>query len=967
MRHSAALRTSVVLLAALAAVHPLALRASAQEAPPEAPPDAASSAEDEELAAAEAAAAEEAAALEAAAAEEAAALEAELAADVPHCTGTGVEGVVRDAATQETLIEAPVLVVGRGTRVLTDYDGNYAIDLPPGTYTLRSYYDLYEPTRVENVVVTRGQCTRVDLSLSSEAMQGQEVVIEIRAERGTTGSQLRARREAAATQDSVSREEMARAPDSTAAEAARRIVGVTLRDDYVYVRGLGGRYVATLMNGVALPQTDPDVPGVQLDILPSALLESLTIRKTFTADMPGDWAGGLVDVGTQSFPTDFQLRVGASFGVNTAISFQDSLGYAGGSTDFLGVDDGTRQVPEAIRGVIVPGDREQREAAALEFPNTWALLRRTALPNMGLTLSMGDTLDVGGHLLGYRVLAGYRTGERPIPDFIQTLRGGDEGVDIRETLSQDGSERYVQLSVLGTATLELERGHELTLNALFSQNAEDYTGRVRGMSEAVGANIDQYRLQWIQRSLFFGQLLGEHRDILGPAHLDWQLNVGVGERQQPDMRDLGYVEESDGRYRYTSGPTSGNRFYSDLDDISYGGGLNLTIPIDQVTVRVGGLYRGVDRALAIRRFTWLTQSRAPDTEGYYMSGGELFSPQRVNTYLRLTDQTTSDDSYDAMQQLVAGYVAAEWRPWSLLRLFGGVRAESFRQEISSFLPVGEPMPVLGTSRTDLDALPSVGAVVELTTGLFARAGYTGTVARPQIRELAPFAFVDYLRRRTVTGQPDLRRTYIHNFDLRLEWFPSETEVLAVSVFGKLFESPIEQVIVSAEGDASFDNVDGADNFGVEAEARVHLGHFFEGADWISLGANVAFIYSRARLSLEQQRNATSAERPLAGQAPWVINAGIGFAPPGTGLTANIYYNVLGSRLEDVGRIPLPDVYREPLHQVDVTIGWEFADSFQLRFSAQNILFQRQELRQGDYVVLAIDPGAQFSLGLSVSN
>jgi hypothetical protein len=222
----------------------------------------------------------------------AAAEEAEIAAaladDAPHCNGTGIEGVVRDAQTQETLIEAPVVVVGRGTRTMTDYDGRFAFDLPAGTYTLRSYYDLYEPARVENVVVHTGRCTHADIELGLDTATGEEVVIEVRAESGSSASQLRLRRESPGTQDSVSSEEMARAPDSSASDAARRVVGVSVRDDYLFVRGLGGRYVVTTMNGVLLPSTDPDVPGVQLDTFPTGILESLTVRKTFTPEVQGD-------------------------------------------------------------------------------------------------------------------------------------------------------------------------------------------------------------------------------------------------------------------------------------------------------------------------------------------------------------------------------------------------------------------------------------------------------------------------------------------------------------------------------------------------------------------------------------------------------------------------------------------------------------------------------------------------------
>lgn len=897
-------------------------------------------------------------------------IDAALAEDAPHCSGTGIEGVVRDAQTQETLIEAPVIVIGRGRRVLTDYDGRFAIDLPPGTYSLRSYYDLYQPTRVDDVVVTRGECAQVLLELSSESSAGEEIVIEVRAERGTAASQLRMRRESSAVQDSLSSEEMRRAPDSTASEAVRRTVGVVTRDDYVYVRGLGGRYVVTTLNGVALPNTDPDIPGVQLDIFPSGLLEALTIRKTFTAEVPGDWAGGLVDISTQTFPTDFQLRAGVGLGVNTATSFQRTLGYQGGSLDFLAFDDGTRSLPEEAEGAHVSDlSVEERDALSLTFPNNWGLSRRTAWPNLSLSLSIGDTVDVGGRLLGYLVMVGYRYVERPVPDTIRSVRlegeGEDERVALREELSQDGIERTAQLSALATLSYEIADHHQIGFTGLFSQNADDFTGRVTGFSESNGAEIDSRRQSWVQRTLAYGQLLGTHSHLPANATFDWQLNLSYGQRRQPDLRDLTYVVNGDTR-TWAPGPGSGVRFYSDLDDVTYGGGGNLRIPIDTLQLQLGGLVRQTERALRVRRLGWASRPGS-DAVGRTLPPDQLFSPELINVFNRIREYTRDDDSYDATQSLYAGYLTGEWRPWQPIRIVVGARVEGFRQVVESAPPVGDSTTdVRGTRRTDVDVMPSAGVIAEIHDDMFVRASYAGTVARPQVRELAPFVFVDFVRRRTITGNQDLERTYVHNFDLRWEWFPSESEVLAVSAFAKVFESPIEQTIVSSGGDLSFRNIAGAENYGVELEARMHFGHFVDGMDWLTLGGNLAIVYSRARLSAEQRGQATSTERPLAGQPPYIVNVQLGIAPPDTNLSFAVYYNIFGPRLEDVGLINMPDVYLDPYHSLDLTASWEPDPHVRIRFAAQNLLFQRRELRQGDFVVQGFDPGTQFSISFGYS-
>jgi hypothetical protein len=908
---------------------------------------------------------------EALSAEEEAEIAAALEDDAPHCRGTGIEGVVRDAQTHETMIEAPVVVVGRGSRTMTDYDGRFAFDLPPGTYTLRSYYDLYEPARIENVVVRSGNCTQADIELGVDTATGEEVVIEVRAESGSSASQLRARRESAATQDAISSEEMSRTPDASASDAARRVVGVSVRDDYLFVRGLGGRYVVTTMNGVLLPSTDPDVPGVQLDTFPTGLLESITVRKTFTPEVQGDWAGGLMDITTQDFPTRFQVRAAITLGMNTLTSFQTFISGTSGGLDWLGFDDGTRALPAgAPRGSSVMGlPGAERDALSLQFRNDWALGRHTALPNMSLVLSIGDTLDVGGHLLGYRLMVGYRYAERPIPDVIRALHietdsTGNRVVTPRETLSQGGDQVNTTLSALGTLTYEIADGHRITFNGLFSQNSEDFVGRITGQSENTGSGIDGYRSSFVQRTLLFGQLLGTHEQILGGARFDWQLNLSHGEREQPDMHDLTYAVSPAGTSTFSGTAT---RFWSGLDDLTVGGGGNLTIPIDQLTVRIGGLVRYTDRSFDVRRLGWSGRGGA-DPSGALLPPDQLFAPDNLNTFLRLRELTRPDDSYDAQQSAFGAYGMLEWHPVRELRFVGGTRVEAFRQVVVSADPLGvNTGSSPSTRRTDIDPMPSVGAIAEIYPDMFLRASYAGTVARPQLRELAPFLFNDFVRRRNISGNPDLQRTYIHNFDVRWEWFPSSSEVLAVSGFAKVFESPIESTLVDDDGNVTFRNINGAENYGVEVEARFHFGHLAPELDWISLGGNFAYIYSQARLSEAQRATATSAQRPLAGQAPYAINVSLGLAPPGTNVTFNAYYNVFGPRLEDVGQGGLPDIYREPFHSVDVAIAWSPIPELSLRLTGQNVLFQRQELQQAGYVVLGLNPGTVFSLGVSVSN
>lgn len=935
---------------------------------PSAPPPAEEPAADEDVPAAD----ED---VPAAAPEEEPTGEEEVPAEAPAAPRTGIAGRVIDAQTGEGMIEAPVLVVETNARTLTDLDGNFALELRPGRYTLRSYYDLYQPARVENVTVTRGQATRIEIRLTSDTAAVQEVVVTARADRATEATQLQVRRQAATVSDSISAQEIARSPDSTASESARRVVSATIVDgQYLFVRGLGGRYTSVVLNGVSLPSLDPDVPGVPLDLFPASLLTSMTVVKTFTPDMPGDFAGGLMVIDTRETPSALTLGANLTLGVNPRVTGREVLTYQGGDTDFWGFDDGTRDFPDAVPGQRVEGGRhglsaEQVERIGESFPNLWQTRPTTALPNLGLGLTAGGTTMLGSRRLGVLATAGFTHNTRFGQETIRRLRLEGEGnastVTVREKFDQDVASDDVLWGALGTASFELAHDHEITAVGMFTRSATNSTSELTGRSDEESSDIRSTRLRWVERSLGFVQLLGDHQDLPLGARLRWQVSTSSGKRTEPDTRDLIYIEGPNG-LQWREAPGSGEHFWSILDQTDWGAGMDLAIPIREATVRIGGLGRTSDRAFVARRFGF--QSTGVAVEDLVLPPEQLFDAAHIGDDLRLRELTIPNDGYDAGQDLLAGFALVDTPLFEGLRLLGGARIESFHQEVTSSSPFAserdEAPP--GTRRTDTDVLPAAALVMQFSENLYARLAYGGTVARPQVRELSPFLYQDFTRRRTITGNPDLERTTIHNLDQRWELFPSESEVLAASVFYKSFKNPIEQVVVDQNGNITYENVASAANLGAEVEARVSFGRLTPALDAFSIGANLALIYSRVQLTPDQSRTVTNQERPLAGQSPYVANLSLGFSPRASRLSLQVYYNVAGRRIEDVGTLGLPDVYLEPVHSVDLALSWEPIAHLSLKLSAKNVLDQPTVLDQGGIEIRRVRPGPSFSLRLGWS-
>ncbi|MEY2931777.1 MAG: hypothetical protein RL033_2526, partial [Pseudomonadota bacterium] len=799
---------------------------------------------------------------------------------------------------------------------------------------------------------------------------------------GGVASILEERRKASSVSDALGSEEISRSADSSASSATRRIVGASIvGGQYLFARGLGGRYTNVRLNGVPLPSTDPDLPGFQLDLFPASLLSSLTITKTFSPDIPGDFAGGSLNVATRAFPERFKLTLSSSLTYNTETTWRGVPNYEGGGLDFLGHDDGTRALPDAVPGERVwNGNRNLDLARMVEisrsFPGVWYVRRGTTPPNASLGASVGDTLAVGSGRIGYLVTLGYRRKYEHYTENITNVRLQGEGEALqvvpRETLTRELGNQEALLGALGSVSYEPQPDHRISAVSMLTQTGEDRASIITGVTEAEGTSLRNTQLRFVERRLFFNQLTGEHQDLGQLLTLGWQVNVSTTLRDQPETRDLVYAEGPDG-FAFRPDTGSGERLYSELRQRDFGAGLDATFQLGAGNaLKLGYLGRTGRRDFLARRFGVQFLGQASDR---LLPAEELLSPERAGETWIINEVTRPDDGFHAQEDLNAGYLMIDSPILDELRVVGGVRAESFHQQIDVVSPFTSTMATpptpadgpRGANRTELDYLPALALIVSPTSQMNLRGSYGGTVARPLVRELAPFLNQDFVRRRYTVGNPELKRTFVHNFDLRWEFFPSATEVFAISGFYKIFRSPIENVILDTEGNLTVDNIERANNYGAELEARISLGTLWPELDSFDLMANLALIQSKVTLLPEQRAVATSAQRPLAGQSPYVANLALGYNSEQTGLSAYLYYNVFGRRLQEVGRVGLPDVYEEAFHSLDATVFWKPLPSLTLGISGSNLLLQPTRTTQGQFDFTRSERGANFGLSLSWSS
>jgi hypothetical protein len=844
------------------------------------------------------------------------------------------------------------------------------------------------------VTVEAGKVSRLDAKLLSDEGAVDVVEVETQADKTAVEGQILSRQKSAATGDSVGRAEIARSPDRNAAQAAQRVVGATVVGNrYVYVRGLGERYTNALLNGSPLPSPEPDRAAIPLDLFPTVVIDSLTIAKTFTPDVPGDFAGGSVRIETREIPSKLVFQGTVAGGFNSQSSFRERSTYRGGSTDWLGIDDGTRALPPDFPKAKQQSDGTPEGNAAVDATgrtiNSYMSAQRATAPvDHSANIVVGNGWDLGkDRKFGVLATLNYgRSYQLRKGEVLNEFGVAEEGKLVPERAYKiELGSNTVNWGAMANVSYQFAAGHRINLLGLHSHITDNYTQETTGFHAGRNAEIHDMRLAFVERALNFGQLRGEHKiRSLGDAQVDWSSWASAAGRSEPDTRNVAYQQSDPTQpWSYADDNYSGRHFWGDQTERILGAKLDWTQPLvaDDIKLKLGAFVnlRNRDfesRALPFRRVSTLAPAEFPrcPSADFNACTDEIFSPGNIGQTVRLAESTLPTDAYKAKLDVYAGYMMVDTMIVPGVRVIAGERLEVTRQTIdpvNQFDPANTPP---GGSISSSDLLPSLSAVVDVGKKAKARASITRTLARPQLRELAPFAYTEHFGGRFISGNPDLVLTHITNADLRYEYFPTLKEVLAVSAFFKDFQDPIETIAI-ASGDnrtITYQNAQGATLFGVELEARKNLGFIAKQMDEFTGIANLTLATSTIELSGSAREYLTSASRPMVNQAPYVLNLSIDYAHEKTGTSARVLYNIAGARIVQVGSLGLPDAYAQPRHQVDFMVGQEFGKHVQLRLTAANVLNTAWVITQGkekqdDNIVSSYTTGALYTLSATYSH
>ena len=814
--------------------------------------------------------------------------------------------------------------------------------------------------------------------------------------------------------------------DTDVGGALSRVTGLSLvGDKYVYVRGLGERYSATLLDGARVSSPVPFQKTVPLDIVPTSIVRNLLVQKTYSPDLPGDFSGGAVLIRTRPTPAENYVAAKATVGGNSETTFGEGISYRGGLSDNWGFDDGTRLVPINIAALsseeFEATPWPQSAALGASFYNFWDVQEKQRLkPYFAGDAEGGLRYDfANGVSIGFLAAGKYgndwnnRDKDYRRYEFTGVDGGSTQTVDYRQFTTR----QTINWSGFANFGVEFADGHALQLTYLDLVQTDDETQQFRGLSSeddiTDGTPVVSYRFQWTENAIRSTQLGGEHYFGLGATgevSINWRAVQGRATRDAPDTRTYSYavnaagLEEAVTPSRQAAGDLrdvfqAPDRVYSELRDDIAEYGIDVEIPFAlggrELTFKFGGSVYERERASRDRFFRFDITARAP-AHIALMTPSQLFGLSNWGRgYLDVRDFSAAAanasgifPAADSGEETTSYYAGVDVQLSSRIRAAAGMRQE----QTTLFADAYGGNTLAGTgnaaSRDYSDTLPAASLTFEFVNDMQLRLAYSRTLNRPGLLEITGTTIRNPEDSNLYRGNVFLAPANVDNLDLRWEWYFGTDDSLSVGLFAKTFDNPIEIGKVQAQNDIyTWFNGEEADLRGVEAELRkeLPLGSWFgwrDAWDHFALQANVSLIDSSVTLfgagetaadvpvtGARQIARLYENERPLSGQSDVLGNLILSYAHIGRGIEGSLAYNYTGERIVLVGAENAPNIVEASRGRLDLLARYLFdlfGRAMEVEFKARNLLDDDVEWHQGGLLYERYNRGIGYNVSVKVA-
>ncbi|MDZ4709890.1 MAG: TonB-dependent receptor [Saprospiraceae bacterium] len=903
-------------------------------------------------------------------------------------TGT-IQGIIQDQKLIEPLIGATVKIIGTELGSATDVDGFFSIErVPVGEYSIQISYVSFRTETLTGIKVESDKITQIKFDMVEESATLEEVVVTAERVRTSEVAILSEIKASMQVVSGISEQQIKKSMDGNAAQIVRRVPGITIvADRFINIRGLNARYNNVMLHNAFTPSMETDVKSFAFDIIPAGQIERLLVFKSPSADLPGEFAGGLVKIFTKGIPDQNGLTVEYSAGFRQGTTFQDFYQPANGKWHWTGFNNGQADLPKNFPASInqVINNPIQLELAGKSLKNNWVAFPSVAVPDQKINLTNSLRTHLGTVQIGNITSITYQDSKQ-----LNEISRGDyneqnNGIESRIYNYQDAQyNRNLRVGLLHNWGFRFSNDHKLDWKNLFNQSSTgSYVAR-SGKNFESNYIPNSHSFDQVYKNILSSQLVGSHKFNNSATIVDWTAGFNRATRNQPDYR----------RYRSDFDESTGlsslyvpfgaaqafflGRFSSKMLEQTYSGNLNITQKFKELDFKIGGAIEDKNRDFDARNLGYV-RGNAFSFDNDLINGDitELFNHIDNRTGIKIDEQTNPSDSYKSSNKLYAGYLTILTPLGNKLSLSAGARLEHNNQSLESAQIGGAPISL---SYPITKLLPSATMAYNFTHKALVKASYGITLNRPEFRELAPFAYYDFDYNYVYKGSP-LKTAIVQNFDVRFEYYPTPFEVLNVALFYKNFKDPIESLVVPGSGSGgaktfTFANAERSINYGIEVEIKKSLASL-TGLDFIgrfSTLFNASLIRSEVTLG-DGISDGQSDHRPLQGQSPFIVNAGLNYNDAHRGLQVNVLYNVIGKRIFAVGFQGYPDLYEMPRNVLDLVITKELGNKIIFKAGVSDLLNQPGRILQdgnedgkwspeNDQVIQQFAPGRLVQIGVT---
>lgn len=903
-----------------------------------------------------------------------------------------IRGTLKDAITKEDIIGATVRIDGTQLGAATDINGFFSIGKAPvGKVKLIISYVSYKTKTITDVTVEEGKVTEINTAIEEDKVALQEVKVVATKLTNTEISVISEIKASQMVVSGISSQQIAKTLDRDAAQVVKRVPGVTIVGDrFITIRGLNQRYNNVMLHNAFTPSMETDVKSFSFDIIPSSQIDRMLVYKSPSAELPGEFAGGIVKIFTKNIPDRNSVTLDYSSAFRQGTTGQDFLQPKQGDNYWTGFNNGYNDLPKRFPSSInnVINDPIQLELAGKALKNNWVAQSQKALPDQRIGLTGNFRMEFGKVKIGNITAVNYSDTYTNFTVNRNDYNANINGVEsVIYKFNDQQFSRNIRVGLMHNWAFKFGDNHSIEFKNLFNQiSNSNYTHRTGRAIEA-NYNPNNHSFNQVYRGIYTGQLTGKHTFFAGKTTVDWVAGYNQSYRDQPDYRryrsDLDLATGTSSLYIPvgTAQAFFLGRWFSEMTETGYTGAVNFTQKLHfgtetDMDFKFGGFYEDKQRTFNGRNLGYV-RSSGFNSDYFTNSITNLFNNVDNKTGIRIDEQTNPNDSYTASNRLIAGYALANLPLSKKLNLIAGLRVENNVQTLNSAFLGGTKVNVRNP-KTSL--LPSANFSYNFSEKMLIRAAYGQTVNRPEFRELAPFSFYDFDFNVVFEGYTQLKTALVNNFDARWEYYPTPSEIVSVAAFYKNFTNPIEVEVEPGSGSLGaktfiFQNAGSAKSAGLELEVRKGLASLTKSPllEKVSVLFNAALIYSR--IKLREGAVGQSDNRPMQGQSPYIINTGISYNNQKKDFQLNLLYNVIGKRIFAVGFDGYPDLYEMPRNVLDITFSKGIGERWTLKGGVTDLINQSVLIlqdgnqdgkfsRTGDQIIQDYKPGRVFSLGFS---